>query len=164
MSREDDFESLFRAEYGQVVRSVVRIVVSRDIAEEVAQEAFCRAYERWNRVCRHERPGAWVQTTALRLALRQQRRALRGAQLASLLHAGRPSEASPDSEMDLHRAIEGLSRRQREAVTLHHLVGLPVAEVALVMRVEIGTIKTQLHRGRQRLGIALADDGGMFDG
>lgn len=161
--RDDDFEALFRAEYPTVVRSVSRVVGSREAAEELAQEAFCRAFERWDQVLGHERPGAWVQTTALRLALRQKRRALRGAQLLALIQTIRRHTATPDEDIDLHRAIEGLSRRQREAVVLHHLVGLPVADVALVMRVEVGTIKTQLHRGRMRLNVALSGDGGAFD-
>jgi RNA polymerase sigma-70 factor (ECF subfamily) len=56
-------------------------------------------------------------------------------------------ELSPDS-VDLANALRGLSLGQRQAVVLHHLVGLPVQEVAEQLGVPVGTVKARLSRGR----------------
>ena len=47
----------------------------------IVQEAFAKAWSRWRDVARAERPGAWVQTVAVRLALRRRARRRRGDQL-----------------------------------------------------------------------------------
>jgi RNA polymerase sigma-70 factor, ECF subfamily len=77
-----------------------------------------------------------VRRVALRLATDRARRARRRA--AALLRLGpsrSPSiELSADS-LDLHTALHGLPSSQRQAVVLHHLVGLPVEEVASQLNV-----------------------------
>jgi RNA polymerase sigma-70 factor (ECF subfamily) len=52
---------------------------------------------------------------------------------------------------DLQRALQALPVRQRHALLLHHVVGLPVAAVAQEMGVPEGTVKSWLFRGREAL-------------
>lgn len=54
------FDDVFRAEYVDVVRAIAPIVGSVSEAEAVAQDAFLKAFVRWRRLCRYDRPGAWV--------------------------------------------------------------------------------------------------------
>ena len=61
-------------------------------------------------------------------------------------------------DLDLERAVDGLSRRQRQAVDLHYFVGLDVATVAEVMDCAPGTVKATLHQARARLRELLGDD------
>ena len=148
---EEAFEALFRAEYPSVVRAVRRIVGSSEVAEEISQEAFCRAFERWNKVRAHERPAAWIRLVALRMAIRSDLRRRRGDAL-------RPSWSTlsePVADLDLQHAIDSLSDRQRTAVVLHYMLDLSISEVSAVMQVSEGTIKTQLHRARSRLAATL---------
>ena len=147
------FEELFRREYATVVRSCRAITRSTGTAEEAAQEGFARALQRWDRVRHHDNPAAWVTLTALRFAVRQEQRDRRRHSLAP---AWSPADGASGVDPDLVRALGALSTGQREAVVLHHLLGLPVAEVAEVLRVSAGTVKTQLHRGRARLAELLA--------
>jgi RNA polymerase sigma-70 factor (ECF subfamily) len=156
MSRSGDgeFEALFRAEYGRVVAAVRWVVRSDAVAEEVAQDAFCRALERWERVRSHERPAAWVQLVAVRLAVRVARRRRRGD---ALTPSWSPAAVDGAVDLDLMRAIEALTPRQREAVVLHHLVDLSVADTAAAMRVRDGTVKTLLSRARGEMAAALGD-------
>lgn len=51
----------------------------------------------------------------------------------------------------VRRALAGLPEAQRTAVALHYLAGLTQAETALVLDVEVGAVKTRLHRARVRL-------------
>jgi RNA polymerase sigma-70 factor (ECF subfamily) len=53
--------------------------------------------------------------------------------------------------LDLWRAIKELPKRQAQAVVLHYLIDLPVAQVAEVMGCREGTAKAHLDRGRRRL-------------
>lgn len=66
--------------------------------------------------------------------------------------------APPTHDVDLERAIEGLGRRQRLAVDLHHFAGLDVAIVAEVMGGGPGTVATTLRQARARLCDLLGED------
>jgi RNA polymerase sigma-70 factor (ECF subfamily) len=61
-------------------------------------------------------------------------------------------------DIDLERAVDGLSRRQRQAVDLHYFVGLDVAAVAEVMGCAPGTVKATLFHARARLRELVGDD------
>jgi RNA polymerase sigma-70 factor (ECF subfamily) len=158
---DDDFEVLFRAEYARVAAAVGLVIGSGAQAEEVAQDAFCRALERWDRVRVHASPGAWVQLTALRMAVRSSRRRVRGESLAPAWGAATVAEPV---DVDLLAAVDALPGGQRTAVVLHHLLDLPVAEVADVMGVRPGTVKTHLHRARTRLAEVLGEPVEVDDG
>ena len=56
---------------------------------------------------------------------------------------------------DLHRAVRALPPRQRTAIVLHHFVDLPVVEVAALMNVSAGTVKSTLHDARAALARTL---------
>jgi RNA polymerase sigma-70 factor (ECF subfamily) len=61
--------------------------------------------------------------------------------------------------LDLYQALRGRPPGQRQAVVLHHLVGLPVEEVASQLNVPVGTVKSRLTRGRAALARGLAVPG-----
>jgi RNA polymerase sigma-70 factor, ECF subfamily len=56
----------------------------------------------------------------------------------------------------VQRAVQGLSPDHRMVVTLHHLQGLPVEEIARVMHCSVGTVKSRLSRARDALRRKLA--------
>ena len=53
--------------------------------------------------------------------------------------------------LDLRDALAALPLAQRQVIVLHHLVGLPVEEVARELRLATGTVKSRLSRGRSAL-------------
>jgi RNA polymerase sigma-70 factor (ECF subfamily) len=122
--------------------------------DDVVQEALIRAWQRWSTYDESRgTPVAWLLGV---LADRCRRhRIRRPAAMVELLDHGTAAQM-PD--VDLERAIEGLSRRQREAVDLHYFVGLDVATVAEVMGCAPGTVKATLHQARARLRETLGDD------
>ena len=65
--------------------------------------------------------------------------------------------------MDLRGAMRRLPARQQEAVALHYLLDLPVAETAATMGCDEGTVKTHLARARRTLerALRLDDDSGQ---
>ncbi|NUS06182.1 MAG: RNA polymerase subunit sigma-24, partial [Nonomuraea sp.] len=75
----NDLETVFRAEWGTVVATLIRLTGDWDLAEECAQDAFAAALERWPRDGVPGRPGAWLTTTARNRALDRLRRDAVGA-------------------------------------------------------------------------------------
>ena len=57
-------------------------------------------------------------------------------------------------------ALRRLPEAQREAVALHHLADLPVAEIAELLGVPEGTVKSRLMRGREALAALLSEEDG----
>ncbi|MTD12651.1 sigma-70 family RNA polymerase sigma factor [Nakamurella sp. YIM 132087] len=73
-----------------------------------------------------------------------------------------PDSAGPDSDgsgrLDLDSAFTGLTERQLLAVTLHYFVGLPLADIAVVMACGEGTVKSTLRDARAKLRKDLGED------
>jgi RNA polymerase sigma-70 factor (ECF subfamily) len=149
---EGGFERFYAATYARLLRQLALVTGDRGDAEEVLQEAYGRAALRWSRLADYEAPEAWVRRVALRLAADRARRARRRA--AALLRLRPPAqpavELSVDS-LDLATCLRRLSVGQRQAIVLHHLVGLTVEEVASELGIPTGTVKTRLARGRAAL-------------
>jgi RNA polymerase sigma-70 factor, ECF subfamily len=99
-----------------------------------------------------------VRRVALNLAAMAARRLRRRA--AALLRLGPPAMVPELSSelLDLHKALRALPLGQRQVIVLHHLVGLPVEEVARELGVPTGTVKSRLARGRRALAQVLETD------
>jgi RNA polymerase sigma-70 factor, ECF subfamily len=126
---------------------------------DLVQEAFVRTWEKWDRVEGYDNPEAFVRRVAFNLAKSQWRRLRR-----VVLHgspperAERPHGADADSRHDLVAALRALPATEREAIVLHYVADLPVAEIAREMRVPPGTVKSWLSRGRSHLAERLSVD------
>jgi RNA polymerase sigma factor (sigma-70 family) len=121
-------------------------------AEEITQEAFAVAYGRQHQVARTDSPEAWLRTVVVNLARRRFRRR---ATLDRILRRQQaeppPLGVPPDEHLDLHDAIRGLGQEHRTVVVLHYLADLPVEEIAAVLGVPEGTVKSRLSRARAAL-------------
>jgi RNA polymerase sigma-70 factor (ECF subfamily) len=148
----DTFEEAFRAEYPSIVRVVSPIVGSAADAEAVVQDAFVKAFTRWKRIGRYDRPGAWVQRVAIRDGVRFAARHRRVA--PSRPAAVDPAEAVT-AHVDLHAALLLLPPKQRACVVLHYLADLPVSEVADLTGCREATVRVHLHRARTALAESL---------
>ena len=150
-----DFDALYDARYGDVVAMLYALVGDLAEAQDLAQESFCRAWQRWSDVSRYDDPLAWIRRVAANLATSRWRR---GRVVRA--HWGRERVADvPPLDPD-HVALVAALRRlpvdQRRAIVLHHLIDLPVADVAREMDAAVGTVKSWLHRGRATLAAQLA--------
>jgi RNA polymerase sigma-70 factor (ECF subfamily) len=157
---DGSFEEFYEATYHRLLRQLVLVTGDRGDAEDLLQDAYGRAVVRWRRLRDYQAPEAWVRRVALRLATDRARRARRRtAALLRLRPSRSPSiDLSADS-LDLHQALRGLPAGQRQAVVLHHLVGLPVEEIASQLNLPVGTVKSRLSRGRATLARRLTVPG-----
>lgn len=150
------FDDVFRDDYRDVVRVVSPIVGSVADGEAVTQDAFLKAYVRWRRISRYDRPGAWVRRVAIRDAVRfAERRRRRPAPEARL---GADVEHAVITRLDIARVLGLLSPKQRACIVLRHLADVPVAEVADALGCSESTVRVHLHRARAVLAAALTAD------
>jgi RNA polymerase sigma-70 factor (ECF subfamily) len=147
------FDGCYRNEYHHVVALVYVLSGSRTAAEELAQDAFLEAHRRWATVGAYTDPGAWVRKVAVNKARSWGRR--RGAEArAYAKHAGRHRELPaelPESADAFWAAVRRLPDRQAQIVALHYLDDRPVDDIAEMLGIAAGTVKTQLHRARATL-------------
>jgi RNA polymerase sigma-70 factor, ECF subfamily len=149
------FEAFYLREYHAVVRLAYALSGSRLAAEDIAQEAFLRAFRDWEAI-RH--PSAWVRKVTVRGAGRTaHRRFLEARALARVLAGRGPAVAElPEEDAEVWRAVRALPRRQAQVIALRYVADAPVAEIARTLGLAEGTVKAQLHRGRQALAGRLA--------
>ncbi len=154
----DTFDSFYAATAPSLVRQLHAMTGDLAEAQDVVQEGYARAWQRWARVSRYDRPEAWVRQVAWRLAVSRLRRATAGRR-ALRRHGAEPSvPALSVDRVALVRALSHLPAAQRRAVVLHHVAGLSVAEVAEETGAPAGTVKARLSRGRAALATLLAEE------
>jgi RNA polymerase sigma-70 factor (ECF subfamily) len=142
--------------YPRLVAAVGLVAGGRAVAEDTVQEALARAWERSERGEEIRNLEAWVATVALNLS-RSSLRRLRVERRARERLAPRIAEEPSALRVDVERSIRALPRRQREVTVLHYFLGLDVREIAEVLGVHDGTVKTTLHRARAALAEALGE-------
>jgi RNA polymerase sigma-70 factor, ECF subfamily len=155
---DDGFAAFYASSYRRLLGQLFAVTGDLAEAENALQEAYARAFVRWSRVRDYDRPEAWVRRVALNLAAMAARSL--GRRGRALLRLGPPPvvpELSPEV-IDLHDALRALPLGQRQVIVLHHLVGLPVDEVARELRLAPGTVKSRLARGRQAMADTLHSD------
>jgi RNA polymerase sigma-70 factor (ECF subfamily) len=154
---EEEFDGFYQAVFARLVGQLALVTGDLHEAEDVVQEALTRAAGRWARLRAYDVPEAWVRRVALNLATSHHRQARR--RLAALLRLGPPPVVPPVSAdaLALAEALRALSMPHRQVLVLHHLLGLPVEEVARELAVPVGTVKARLARGRRALARRLAE-------
>jgi RNA polymerase sigma-70 factor (sigma-E family) len=164
MSGDDpDFLEFFAGEFWPLRRVGFLLTGDWHQAEELAQEAMARTWAVWPRVRGYDRPAAF----ARKVLLNRHRSVLRRAVVEARHRlTGRPEEGhQPDiggDDLVLWQALQRLPARQREAIVLRYYLDLPEAEVARLLKVPPGTVKSWTHRGlarlRDRLGPTYAEE------
>jgi RNA polymerase sigma-70 factor (ECF subfamily) len=155
---DNRFVTFYAGSYRRLLGQLFAVTGDLAEAENVLQEAYARAFVRWSRVGDYDLPEAWVRRVAINLAAMRDRSLRRRTR--ALLRLGPPPnvpELGPET-IDLHEALRALPLGQRQVIVLHHLVGLPVEEVALQLRLAPGTVKSRLARGRAAMASTLRYD------
>jgi len=176
--RQGAYDALFARHYARVYNFALRLDGNRDNAADIAQEAFVRAWRALGSMDDGQAFLRWIYRIALNL-VRDRAKAARRKPWIPLfdLMRGRGESRDCDESVEfadttadpltlsiaaqrehaLLLAVRQLPLPYREAVVLHHLVGMDVRAMAVVLQVPEGTVKSRLGRGRAQLRAALAD-------
>jgi RNA polymerase sigma-70 factor (ECF subfamily) len=148
MPAEDDLDAFYTAVYPRLVGLVTAMSGGVEDAESVVQDAFVQLLPRWDKVRRYDDPEAWVRQVAVRRLLSRHRRT-RVARLAAPRIAGPTATAGPTPDrVDVHAALQRLPVNHRAVLVLHHSLSMPVEQVAELLSVPVGTVKSRLSRAR----------------
>ncbi|MFI6925215.1 SigE family RNA polymerase sigma factor [Nonomuraea spiralis] len=125
-------------------------------AADLLQEALVRLCGAWPRVRRKDSPHSYVRTTMVRLHIsvwrRHRRERLSGEPPERAHHEVFP----PDEEQDLWEELAALPRRQRAVLVLRYYEQLSDAEIADVLGISPGTVRSQAFRGLDKLRSSLS--------
>jgi RNA polymerase sigma-70 factor, ECF subfamily len=169
--RETAFRELIRRYERPVFSVIYRMVHDRELAEDLAQETFIKVLNALDRYDPKYKFSSWIFKIAHNATLDQLRKkepetlSLDGSPHASTQEQ---TEASSFTAVDttetpeqyteskqlgteIEAAIEKLRPEYRAAIVLWHIEGRPYDEIADIMGLPLGTVKTYIHRGRNEL-------------
>lgn len=154
-----------------VYRFALRLTGARDEAEDLVQDTYLRAFRAWEQYAPGTRCKSWLFTICRNVFLRGRERSQRHDEIllktvqddpraisreAPVFAASRDED--PEGEFfrsivdaQVFEAIDQLPEEYRIAVVLSDLEGLSYGEVAEVLEIPVGTVKSRLFRGRRQL-------------
>ncbi len=156
MDHEGSVDELFERHYVAIVRALAVAFADPEGAADAVQEAFIEADRRWRRISQYDDPAVWVRRVAINRLRNGNRNHRRRAEIVAAIRPVVPEDLTAEL-LDLRRAVDGLPEKQRLAVCLHHIAGVPIDEVAVTLEVSEGTVKSNLHDARRRLRVELED-------
>lgn len=152
------FEVVYRAELLSLVSLGASLTGSREAGADLAHEAMLRAYRAWDTVGSLDRPGAWVRRVLINLATDRHRRSIHEHRALTLVNGATSVPPVEATNTAFWAAVRALPARQRAAVALHYLDDLSIDEIADVLQVKPGTIKSALFAARKSLAKTLQVD------
>ncbi len=167
---EDAFEQLVRRHEKKVYRLLLRMMGNREEAEDVAQETFLSLHRHGHRFRGEARFSTFVYRVASNAALNRRRTLGRNRarlkKLAVRQAAGDDLPQTPRNPEDsaggveisgvVREALDSLKPALRMPVLLYDIEGLAYGEIAEILGVAEGTVKSRIHRARQALRQILA--------
>jgi RNA polymerase sigma-70 factor (ECF subfamily) len=161
---EDEFEKFFRSYLNRIYTVVYRVVKNPATAEDLTSEVMMKVYNSINKFKEKSQLSSWVYRIAYNHAV-------------SYLRRYKHTESIDDYDMTIkdesEKRLDYLEREElsdyikkklmelpedyRVALTLYHFEEMPYKEIAYTMGVNIGTVKTYIHRGRNELEALLEE-------
>jgi RNA polymerase sigma-70 factor (ECF subfamily) len=160
-----------RAAYEQLARDAARrlfLVASRilrdvDAAEDAVQQTLVAIWRDLPSLRDPDRFEAWTYRLVVRYCRaegrRQRRMGVTIVDLSDSLPSDRDDLVGVAARDELARAFEGLSFDHRTVVVLHHLVGLPLTEIASLLDIPYGTVGSRLHHAMRAMRAQLEASG-----
>ena len=170
MDKQEQFEQEALPHLDAVYRFALRLTGSPADAEDLVQETFLRAFRSWDHYTPGTRIKSWLFTICRNAFLRQRQQDTRRSQVMQQAAATEEPLFMPAYEDDPEGSFFGgivdetilahineIPDEFREVVLLSDLEGLSYAEVAAVLDIPLGTVKSRLFRGRKLLQKLLYD-------
>ncbi len=146
------FEQLVERHQHRLYTLAARLLGSPNEAADAVQEAFIRAWLGLPSFRRGARFSTWLHRICVN-TVHDQRAKARRTEASPEIDAVDPQDAFAREELsrDLQEALNELEEDYRTAVVLYDVLGCSYAEIAELMDVAEGTVKSRIFRGRRRL-------------
>jgi RNA polymerase sigma-70 factor (ECF subfamily) len=164
----DAFEQLVHKYQDRLFRTMVHLVGHREDARDVVQEALVQAFVKLETFRGGSAFYTWLYRIAFNLAAShgRRRRPTASVEQARERHGLEPADGNPGPEAcmeqrqqceQVRRAIGRLEEQYRAVIVLRELEGCTYEQIAEVLEVPVGTVRSRLHRGRMQLKEELID-------
>ncbi len=171
---EDAFRLIVELNQSKVYHLLLGMVRSEDLAQELTQETFVKAWKGLAAFRGESTVWTWLYRIAYHTALDHLRKSKRQGDLVFLEETGGEITGEQDNEPlaavikrdreeDLHEALARLSLPQRAVLILYYFQGLSYQEIAALTRRPLGTIRAELHRGKEKLRKMITKKWGLND-
>ncbi len=160
--RQNDNEArraLFEAFYGRTFAVVYNILRRRENAEDITQDAFIKAFQSIDQLQDQAKFGAWLTVIASNLArnyLKREKKIILTDELPETSTGSFSNDTEEEAlrglEIDrVRKAIRKLPPEQYQVVVLQYYHDLKVEEIASMLGIRAGTVKSRLFRAREKL-------------
>ncbi len=172
--KRKSFEAEALPHMDALYRTALRMTKNSGDAEDLVQESLVKAYRFWDKFEEGSNCRAWLFKIMTNIFINDYRAKSRAPQavdvddiddnyLYNMLADGKPNQ-NPEQQLfaklfddDIRRAIEDLPDDFRVVVVLSFLEGFSYQEIAEIIDLQLGTVKSRLHRGRKILQKQLLD-------
>jgi RNA polymerase sigma-70 factor (ECF subfamily) len=168
MTDAQEFETFMVNYQNMVFSTCMRLLANSAEAEDISQEVFLKAYERFGELRSSPTAGGWLKKVATNLSLNHLSRYRSRWSFFSEMFGEKDSDEEREMDFpaeedindrldqaDTHQLVEQALRKlpdaQRVPLVLYHLEGLSYEEIAAQLRISLGKVKTDIHRGREAL-------------
>ncbi|MBN8237384.1 RNA polymerase sigma factor SigW [Halobacillus kuroshimensis] len=161
------FEDIVSFYQNKVYHICLRMIGNSYEAEDLAQEAFIRAYTNLHTFDERRKFSTWLYRIATNLSIDRIRKKkpdyhldaeVKGTDGLDMYSQLAADQALPEEEVEslelqtyIHKEILALPPKYRSVIVLRYLDELALQEIAEVLDIPVGTVKTRVHRGREAL-------------
>lgn len=157
---QEAFRHIVERYQGAVYNLAYRMLGTPEEAEDAAQEIFVRIYRQLGRYDPERKFSTWTLAIATNYCIDQlRRRRMQLVPLDNIIPWARTRDSGPEGEAlgsesrdEMQRLLKRLPEKYRAPLVLRYWEDLSCAEIAEILGVPEGTIKTQIHRARKQLG------------
>ncbi|MBI4412080.1 MAG: sigma-70 family RNA polymerase sigma factor [Deltaproteobacteria bacterium] len=145
-------------QYNGLVRSVLYKLCASGDLDDLVQEAFVRIWKGLPGFQGGAQLKSWIYRVTYNLAIDHFRKKKRGPTEVELDEQGAPSTNGESSSVDkemVHQGLKELNDEHRSVLVFHCMEGLTVAEVADVLKIPEGTVKSRLHHAKNKMAVIL---------
>ncbi len=166
MSQLEEFETFMMNYQNMVFTTAVRLLGNETDAADISQNAFLKAFEHFENIRTSPTAGGWMKTVTTNLCLNHLQRYRNRWRMFSDLRNEKEDESSFESDLAaeappdvlgedersiLEEALARLPEAQRVPLVLYHFEDLSYDAIAARLKVTVGKVKTDIHRGRDAL-------------
>lgn len=163
--REAAYQAFFEQHHADLARLAYLITGDPDAAAELAADALVEIWRHWRRFRAADSPVGYARGVLANLArgwLRKQRRERLGL-LRSRLTTDEFDGPDVPAVLDVRAALRRLPLRRRECVVLRYAFDVPEREVANILGISVGAVKSHTSRGADQLATLLRNSSALDD-
>ena len=151
----DAFGELVRRHQSQVRNFLRKLCRDASLADDLAQDCFLHA---WNKLGSYSGKGSfigWLLKVAYTTFLQAKRKSSRYGEILGELHANNlpqnPGSQTSDELPDLDKLLDVLEEQERAIMILGYACGLSHFEIAEATGLPVGTVKSHMHRSKEKI-------------